>query len=306
MPFFSPLRYPGGKRRLTAFVGQLLEFNHLREVQYVEPFAGGASLALALLFEEHASVIHLNDLSRPIYAFWHSVLHDTEDFCDRVAKTTISMSEWHRQKAIYESRQEANLEELGFATFFLNRTNRSGIIAGGVIGGQDQSGKWLLDARFNKRDLLRRLRRLGRYRDRIQIYNQDGILFTKDVVKGLGENTFTFLDPPYIARGQGLYLNNYSIADHRRLEEQVIQLKQPWIVTYDYQGAVKHNLYHTHQSMAFELSYSAQERQKGKEALFLSPDLKLPVGRQQELPFNMSKFGNANPSLAISGPESSA
>ena len=231
MPFYSPLRYPGGKRRLSKLVMRLLDSNKLSDIQYVEPFAGGASLALALLFEDHASVIHINDLSRPVYAFWSSVLENTEELCEKIDDVEVNMAEWHKQRAIYDSRDEASLEELGFATFFLNRTNRSGIIGGGVIGGKGQAGKWSLDERFTKKELIRRIRRIGEYRDRIQLYNQDGIRFTGNVVTGLGDNTFVFFDPPYIDKGQDLYLNNYDIADHRRLEEQVTQLKQSWVVT---------------------------------------------------------------------------
>ena len=205
MPFYSPLRYPGGKRRLTTFVMQLLELNGLRQVQYAEPYAGGASLALALLFEEYASTVHINDLSRPVYAFWYSVLCDTKELCRKIQSVDVTIGEWKRQRSIYDARNEAELTELGFATFFLNRTNRSGIIGGGVIGGKGQIGAWSLDARFTKEELMRRIRKIGRYRDRIKIYNQEGIDFTKGIVCGLGENAFVFYDPPYIEKGQQLY-----------------------------------------------------------------------------------------------------
>ena len=295
MPFHSPLRYPGGKRRLSTFVMRLLELNGLREVQYVEPYAGGASLALALLFGEYASTVHINDLSRPVYAFWHSVLNDTEELCRKIESVEISISEWSRQRSIYDSREEADLGDLGFATFFLNRTNRSGIIGGGVIGGKHQIGRWSLDARFTKRELVQRIRRIGRYKDRIKLYNQDGIEFTRDVVGRLGKKTFVFYDPPYIEKGQQLYLNNYDICDHRLLEKQVTQLQQPWIVTYDYEGATRHQLYEHHPRLAFELSYSAQARHKSKEALFLSKHFTLPPGWSESEPILMSARQSSYP-----------
>lgn len=276
MPFYSPLRYPGGKRRLSWFVVRLLEFNRLKDIQYVEPFAGGASLALALLFEEHVSAIHINDLSRPVYAFWHSILNDSEGFCRKIERAEISMREWQVQRSIYESRDQANLEDLGFAAFFLNRTNRSGIIGGGVIGGKKQTGKWLLNARFGKEELIQRIRRIGRHSSRINLYNQEGAKFTQEIIPNLGSNTFVFFDPPYIEKGQKLYLNNYNLADHQRLEKQICQLSQPWLVTYDYDGAMRNQFYGDYQRLAFELSYTTQTRGKGKEALFLSSGLRLP------------------------------
>ena len=178
MSFYTPLRYPGGKRRLLSFIGRVLEVNQLWNVQYVEPCAGGASLPLAFLFEEYASNIHMNDLSRPVFAFWHSVLNDADELCRRIERTPVTMDEWYRQRAILEKPEVANLLELGYATFFLNRTNRSGIISGGVIGGKKQAGKWKLDCRFAKDELIRRIRRISRYRNRIHLYRQDAIDFT--------------------------------------------------------------------------------------------------------------------------------
>src|SRR5690349_12151600 len=113
MLYYTPLRYPGGKRRLATTVMRLLECNGLRDVQYAEPFAGGASVALRLLMDEYASVIHVNDLSRPVFAFWHCVLNDTKALCDRIDRTNITMREWRRQRAVYEDREAADLPDLG-------------------------------------------------------------------------------------------------------------------------------------------------------------------------------------------------
>lgn len=282
MSFYTPLRYPGGKRRLLAFVSGLLETNRLPNVQYVEPCAGGASLALALLYQEYASCVHINDLSRPIFAFWRSALNNTEELCHRIGSTAVTMEEWSRQRAVYDDAKNADLLDLGFATFFLNRTNRSGIIGGGVIGGKEQTGKWKLDCRFTKEELMRRIRRVGRYRNRIQVYQQDALDFTTNVVANLEGNVLAFYDPPYIEKGKTLYLDNYCVTDHEKLANEIQELAQPWIVTYDYEAAVKHRLFHGHRCLAFELSYSAQRRHHGKEAMFFAHQLQLPFGFQAE------------------------
>ena len=160
MPFYTPLRYPGGKRRLVPAVMQLLDRNRLTNIDYAEPYAGGAAVALALLFEGRAATIHINDLSRPVYAFWHTVLNHNSELCQRVRRVRVSMAEWHRQRAVYLQRETASLEDLGFATLFLNRTNRSCIIGGGVIGGKHQTGDWGVDARFTKPELIERIQKM--------------------------------------------------------------------------------------------------------------------------------------------------
>jgi len=294
VPFYSPLRYPGGKRRLTSAVTQLLDANELNDVIYVEPFAGGAAIGLALLLEEFASTIHINDLSRPVYAFWHTVLHDTKELCRRIEHAKLTVPEWRRQRKIYEERETAQLDDLGFAALYLNRTNRSGIIDGGVIGGLEQTAKWCIDARFNPKDLVVRIRRIARYASRIHLYQSEALHFITTTVPELGRNAFAFCDPPYIENGEGLYLNEYSLDDHKALAEKVLKLKCPWLVTYD-AAAVRARLYPSRRRIIYDLGYSAHNRYDGSEVMFVSDDLVLPHAWRPSSPVELSNPKSRHP-----------
>ena len=293
------MRYPGGKRRLAPAIMRLLEENNLRDIQYVEPYAGGASLALALLFEEYASVIHINDLSRPVYGLWDSALNRTQELCDRIEQTPVTIEGWERQREVYENRNSADLFDLGFATLFLNRTNRSGIIGGGVIGGKGQAGAWALDVRFNKLELIQRIKKISRYRNRIQLYNHDALELTTNLLPTLGPNVFVFYDPPYIERGKDLYLNEYTLEGHLALAAKVNKLENPWVVTYDYEAAVQGELYPSCQRLAYHLAYTTQQKYRGKEVMFISRRLRLPAAWGTVSPFNMAGDRSDHPFYGV-------
>lgn len=276
------MRYPGGKRRLTDVVMGILNHNGLHDVEYCEPFSGGASVGLALLFNEYARKIHLNDYCRPVYAFWKTVLDDANWLCSRIKKTRVSIAEWQRQKSVYRNEPNECLRDLGFATLFLNRTNRSGILTGGVIGGQKQDGRWKIGARFNKENIIQRIMKIHRYRDRIQLHQLDGRQFCKEV-SPMVENGFAFFDPPYIELSDKLYLNCFDTADHVELAEHIQDINMPWIVTYDI-AAIKKKLYKNYRRVTYGLNYTAQNKYLGTEVMFVSDDLRFP--RAQDL------FGN--------------
>ena len=274
--FNTPLRYPGGKGRLTQFVADLIEANGMTGCHYVEPYAGGAGIAITLLYLEYASHIHLNDLNRSVHAFWHSVMNEPDEMCRLVRETVPTMDEWRRQKAV-QADMDASILALGFSTFFLNRTNRSGIIKGGVIGGKEQSGEWKLDARLNAKDLARRIEKIASYSSRISLYNLDATDLIKKVLPKLPQSTLIYLDPPYYVKGKGLYEDHYKHEDHAAIARLVrASIKQPWIVSYDNVKPIR-DLYQGQRQTTFGIQYSAGTRSEGSEVMVFCDDLIVPA-----------------------------
>ncbi len=273
----TPLRYPGGKARLRPYVEQLLLSNDLANAHYVEPFCGGAGLALELLFRSTVSTIHLNDFDRAVYAFWRTAVDDTDNLCKLISNTVCNMDTWYAMREVWLNRDNANILDLGFATFFLNRTNRSGILAAGVIGGKQQDGKWKIDARYNRDDLIKRIELLGNNREKIKIYNFDAQDFLFYIQPKLPKKSLIYLDPPYVEKGPGLYLNHYSENDHRKLANWVKNnLNLPWMVSYDDHPLIR-ECYGSNAEVEMNLPYSAYgNARRGNELVYFSKKITPP------------------------------
>lgn len=273
---FSPLRYPGGKTSLLPFMSDVLRRNDLDQRPYAEPFAGGCGLALGLLFEGVVSEIHINDIDASIWAFWHSVLHETAAFVELIAKTDISLPEWRHQRTVYLEGNAQDPLALGFAAFFLNRTNRSGIIKGaGVIGGMAQQGNYKIDCRFNRDDLCARILRVANYRDRITLTRLDAVEFLRCADEILPKKSLLCIDPPYFNKGSSLYTSFYKREDHQFLSEVILGLQRPWLVTYDRAPEIE-DLYRSGSMYQVGVNYSVETKRKASELLVTSPGLIVP------------------------------
>lgn len=269
---YSPLRYPGGKSSLTDFFARLVETNFQRKPRYIEPYAGGAGAAIALLLTGKVSDILINDLDPAMWSLWISMVEDNEQFQRRVRETPVTLDQWRKQKHIYSlGLNGADPIDLGFATFFLNRTNRSGVLNAGVIGGQAQAGTYRVDARYNKATLLHRLSRIGDVRDRIDVRNTDGRIVLEEVRNS--SRTFVYADPPYYEKGSFLYMNSFSDAQHKELAATLNKSSRAkWVLTYDDVPAIR-SLYEKRRSQTFSLHYSAHKPGKARELMVFSDNL---------------------------------
>lgn len=276
MKFYSPLRYPGGKNKLAKFIAKICVDNNING-HYVEPYTGGASVALYLLLEGKVSKITINDFDRSIYAFWHSVLKNTNKLCSLIEKTEINIENWKKARDVQKNKVQAPLLKLGFSTFFLNRTNISGIINAGVIGGIEQKGKYKIDCRFNKQNLINRIKKIAKSKNRIHLYNLDAMELVKKIQK-LSKNSQTifYFDPPYYLKGQSLYTNHYQHDDHRDVSKIIMGIKNSqWIVSYDNIPEIK-KLYKGFKKIEYSFCHTAHKPKEGREVLFFCRNLMIP------------------------------
>lgn len=291
MRYVSPLRYPGGKAKLLPFVRAVLHENALAGGAYIEPYAGGASVALGLLLGGDVSKVYINDIDPLVHAFWFSVLNHSDDICRLIRDTPVTAAEWKRQKSVQMHPHDQDPIRLGFAAFFLNRTNHSGMISsGGMIGGRSQKGAWKLNARYNKRALIERIEAIARQRSQITLSNDDALLFLSRTRKRLPRRSLVYLDPPYFVKGRRrLYANFYEQADHERIASFVQSSQANWMVSYDDVPQVR-ALYRGLRGVELELAYTARDRYRGSEVIFMSESLVVPnVGDSAALSFTRNE-----------------
>ncbi len=277
--YYTPLRYPGGKSKLSWLVKDVMTENNMLGGEYIEPYAGGAGVALELLLTGLASHIHINDLNIGVFSFWDSLLNQTERFISQIYNCKLDMETWHKQREILSSTSEHEPLAIGFAFFYLNRTNRSGIINGGVIGGYNQTGNYKIDARFNKDGLIDRIIKIAKRSDQISLYNQDAEKFLKEIDEAKLQNALIYIDPPYYINGRRLYDNFYEHLDHHRISNLIKNLQTPWMLSYDDHIEIR-KMYSRFRVSEIDLVYSAAKKTKGQEVAFFSNNLEIPKSIQ--------------------------
>ena len=273
----SPLRYPGGKSSITPFLRDVIELNGLRHGTYVEPYAGGAGAALTLLYEGVVDRIVINDFDPVIYAFWASALFEPDQFVERIETVPLTIEEWRIQKKILTNHTYHRPFDVGFAAFYLNRCNRSGILKAGPIGGKHQNGNYTLGVRFNRDALVAKIRRIESYQDQIDVFNWDAIQLLQEIVPEIEGPKLVYLDPPYYEKGQQLYLNAYEHEDHENLAWFLGTKLHgcSWVLTYDDADQIK-AMYQDSHTETYSLNYFAHHAKRGNELLIAPPSLRLP------------------------------
>ncbi len=274
---YSPLRYPGGKGKLAKYMAAIVRANGLSDGRYIEPYAGGAGIAWELLITGVVRRVLINDISPQVFAFWMSVLHHTDELCQRIRDVPLSVKEWDCQKKIFRCPANASTLKLGFSCFYLNRTNRSGILNGGLIGGRNQEGKWLMDARFNREDLVRRITKIADFAERIEVSRVDAVEFLRGKSSELGAKDLIYVDPPYFKKGRTLYYDAYGPDDHAAVADLLAQFDGPrWVVSYDDVDTIRCLYAFAPSLVRYTIGYSARSHTQGREVMYFSKDMAVP------------------------------
>lgn len=268
MTLTSPLRYPGSKHQLSRYVQDVLELNGLHPTLYVEPFVGGASVALHMLQLPSVEQAILMDADPWIASFWQTLFFDTAWLVKQVQTVEVTVERWQQ----FKNARPETVREQALTLLFLNRTNYSGILEGqvGPIGGKKQRSVYDIACRFPRATLVKRIEQIATYRDKIRgIWAcswDDGVarLLELQQAREVSRNTFWYCDPPYYGPRK-LYRYEFSDTDHRQLRDFLMALQQPWLLSYDVAPVIR-ELYAGAQVREIEWHYSSV-RSRGRELL---------------------------------------
>lgn len=272
---FSLLRYPGGKGRLYKTFEKIIIKNNLENKIYVEPFAGGFGVGIKLMLSGLIKKFIINDIDYKIYAFWYSVFNYKNKLINLIKKTPINLEEWKNQKKLFENFEKVPIHKIGFATLFLSRTNFSGILTAGPIGGYNQNGKYKINCRFNKNNIIELINKIYQYRSNVEIYNLDAKELIKEKLIKNKKKLFINFDPPYYKKGQEIYINFFKDQDHINLKNFIYKniSNSNWVITYDDCEFIN-NLYNDlNNKCKIELTYFLKNKRKSKEILIKSSSI---------------------------------
>lgn len=287
----SPFRYPGGKTQLSNYIHHLLKQNNVSDM-YIEPFAGGAGIPLKLLLENKIKRIWINDYDKSIYSVWYAILNKSEELKNKIYSVPFdyytghdispefSINFWKEQKKIYSgNKTHQNSVDLAFATLFLNRSNMSGIINGGPIGGYSQNGTSQIYSRFNKKTLINKITTISSRKKQIRLTRKNALDMIPMIKKEISPSScFIFFDPPYFGQGQNLYYSSFNKKGHELLSKEILSLHEyRWITTYDKTKQITDMYQDNNKNFEYHLRYSANNKKRGSapELLFASPTLKI-------------------------------
>jgi DNA adenine methylase len=230
----SPLRYPGGKRRLAPYIVETLRLNGLRPHLYIEPFAGGASVAIQLLHENMVEQIALGEKDPMVAGFWKAVFTDHERLIAELRRLEPTLENW-----TYYRRTRPRTP-LGWAVkcLFLNRTSFSGILSptAGPIGGHQQTSEYTIGCRFPIKRLEQRITQIAAYANRVAFIHEGDWQEVVGRTRQLGythDQIFYYLDPPFYEKAERLYRYYFYEPDHQMLHHQLSELDANYILSYD-------------------------------------------------------------------------
>ena len=253
----SPLRYPGGKSRAIKQIQEQFP-RRFTFSEYREPFVGGGSVFIYLKQIYPNIDIWINDLNPELYLFWKIAQSDLKALVTELRQIKKNRKDG---RELFQELRELDVGKISdferaVRFFILNRITFSGTIESG--GYSEKS----FQTRFTESS-IDRLEKLGQILPGIRITNLD----YREVVKQKGENTFIFLDPPYLtATKSRLYGKDgdlHTSFNHQEFANTMKKCDHQWLMTYDDSQEIR-NYFQDFNIIPWQLQYGMNNYKQGK------------------------------------------
>lgn len=224
----SLFRYPGGKSWLVPYIHQWLLDRSAG--LFVEPFAGGAAISLAVARNRWARHVLMCEIDAGVAAVWNSALNGEADWL-RNRITAFKLTK--RNLAAELSSKAQDQKKMAFRTLLRNRTSHGGLLTQGSASlnrGEDGKG---IRSRWYPETLASRLNSIKAFRQRITFVEGDGVQLLESLSKA--NQCFFFLDPPYTAGSisAGARMYEHHTVDHARLFSIAKRMSGDFLMSYD-------------------------------------------------------------------------
>ena len=230
VPQRSPFRYPGGKTWLVPQIRRWFDSLPQKPALFVEPFAGGGIAGLTAAFEQLADRVLLVELDEQVASVWEALLGgEAEWLADRILNFNMTPESLAEELG----KGEGSLRDMAFRTLLRNRTSHGGIMAPGAgFIKYGEGGKGIM-SRWYPNTLAKRMRDIGRIRDKLKFIRGDGLQVIRDYSER--PDAVFFIDPPYTAAGKkaGTRLYTHNGLDHEALFTIAGMLRGDFLMTYD-------------------------------------------------------------------------
>ena len=223
----SLLRWPGGKSK---FVGQLLSYcNPDKMENFVEPFAGGASVGLSLLLAGKVKELFLNDIDFGVYSLFQLIKDMPEVLIDRIRRFVPTKEAYYRaRQRVNENYFGLDMVDAAWNLLIVNRLAFSGITKANCMSEPE--------SRWSAHTLIKRIENIHRVNTHIHVSCMDACGLIEEMY--WRPNTTIFIDPPYKIKGKNLYVNYYTDKNHYELSNLLEDLYRgmpgaDMLITYD-------------------------------------------------------------------------
>src|SRR3990167_6998031 len=280
MHFYSPLRYPGSKRKLCNYLDKILAKNNYSPQVLIEPFVGGGSVFINFLLRHKEGKVVIEDKDELIYNFWKTLFDEPSYLIRFVKKVRVDLKTFDRYRHVSSHTDKFSRKKLAEACLFLNRTSFSGILnnSAGPIGGREQKSIYKIDCRFGRENLIKKIKSISAFKNRVVVlpYNwEETLKYVAGEDKYKNARLLYYFDPPFYKKAAQLYRYHFDNVSHKNLRDRLMKLKQAWILSYDRAQEIQ-NLYSAFTRINVSMPYSINSPAKRLEKELIITPLKLP------------------------------